>query len=694
MKRKFLASWLLRRSLTWLFAAILLVVAGCTKDDDSPKGGADNDDESPSVEWPTKDVVSKTFGHKAVILAGSESVIPFMAKRLKSMESTLVDDVQFVLMDETNAATFLSDESKYSTLRTLWNANRIVGFYNPGANALTLLEKLSRDARHQNEPTNVTSEMIEQYSKISLYLTRADRNSYIYSRPEVDKTIHITTKHTGEDGVVNESEETHTIKPKLSNYEWGRVAESVIEWLNNNVPKSDLHRAFVDTRASNSGISFDPSVATTWDQSITVDYEKYNHDPGRCDDDWPDKRTVTAKVTVFASGAYNEALNADVYDVQVQHYFPTSDVWEGCEHVGSPAAYTNKFAGFTYVGPTFKFSLSSNNTSFKFDGTNVQVIEPAPVVTSGTVTTTHDPGSTTLGGSLSGGGQVDGGTAGVNGGGHFDIGFAADFTLPKDFTAVSHQEMPFTYESKDGYAKWTWGWYDGTDVYELFDFHWGRNADYIAPPDVVCTNYSGRIGLSFGVSNSRNINTTGGDINVYLNMNAPSYKLYSELATTWDFWEDMSVYSDATETSPYQLQMPTVYRYFEKYKPAPAETTNKDGWIQLLAILRTNVNFDAFCDEAIVVGAEYEKDSNGKLGVDIMADEIWKDCINSLITQYNNTSTGDMGDDEWIICLGKTGGTYIPRALHIKGKTWTMVEDYTTIDFPSGNDNANTDTTK
>ena len=94
--------------------------------------------------------------------------------------------------------------------------------------------------------------------------------------------------------------------------------------------------------------------------------------------------------------------------------------------------------------------------------------------------------------------------------------------------------------------------------------------------------------------------------------NSPFNEMHHTIHNSADFTQDM----------------PTVYRFFEKYTPAPyAIGTNADdaNWTNLETLLMNNVNYKAFKDETLTIGAVTEEK------LDSTAQAVWEETIQSLI---------------------------------------------------------------
>ena len=103
-------------------------------------------------------------------------------------------------------------------------------------------------------------------------------------------------------------------------------------------------------------------------------------------------------------------------------------------------------------------------------------------------------------------------------------------------------------------------------------------------------------------------------------------------------------------------------------------------WANLKTWLEGSINYLALSDNAVSVGSRVEKTSDGRRGVEVQAEMIWEETINSIITQRNGHITVD---GEWVIGLSDSKGNWIKKGLHIKGNTWKMVDDITQYDHLS-----------
>jgi hypothetical protein len=116
------------------------------------------------------------------------------------------------------------------------------------------------------------------------------------------------------------------------------------------------------------------------------------------------------------------------------------------------------------------------------------------------------------------------------------------------------------------------------------------------------------------------------------------------------------------------VALPTVYRHFDKYSPycdAMTVVDNTESWADVENVLKSNVNYKAFCNDNLLVGAITAG------GVENAANEVWRETINSIMTQFQHRNF----KNEYVVALANVHGVPLKLGLHIKDGKMTLLED-------------------
>ena len=635
-KTKTIKKW----SLWTALAMTISLTTACNDDDNIPE-----DDDIPGVveNQPTTDTVKTALSKKICALWSTENarIKEFLQKRMTNISTSLSEDAEIIIMGEAGADQLLKDETSSLLLKELWNQNRPVAFVHPAQNALAVYAMLRGD-----EASVIDPQTLERYSRYSIVVVKADGNSMTFERFPDTFTYRIEGYETDDKDRQTTIDETLTAEFTPNDFHWGQMAESTCEWLKENSSvESKAHPAF-RSRVTAEEINY--CIATHY-KPLTILYDGYYNDP--------ESRTVNAKVIFSYAAGYNMQNESDVYDVKIEETFPAHKSYIENMYTEEKAAYNYKYTGGFYEGPQVELCLSTENNTFSFtDPNNTTLLSPVPVREAGEISTTHYPGNWTLGGGIGLSGGYSGGKGGVNVSGEFSF----SYTLPTTTLTTVASEMPVSYTSDENLPVWTYSL--TCDYSNIYTNKWGLNADFYPNkiPDIAKEELTTSQMVTFVVKNTK---TGLEDKKVTLNAkvdfkchevaNSPFNEMHHTIHNSADFTQDM----------------PTVYRFFEKYTPAPyAIGTNADdaNWTNLETLLMNNVNYKAFKDETLTIGAVTE----AKL--DSTAQAVWEETIQSLIKQYN----GRMGtSSEYTIGLTDSDGNYLPVGLQVKSdSTWTKVD--------------------
>lgn len=627
-----------RTMLCIMVVGLSMLLYSCDDDEPAPgPGDDDNPTEQPQPQ-PVDDVVSVSYNGKVAILQpNSDGVISYLTKRLVSTTTELTEDVDVVVMDDAKAGELINNESEYSTLKKIWDQNKAVVFVSPQRNTLSLLNKLKQ--LNQSATLQAPSDGdVAKLDGIHIFATRADGNSMYHDRidastEDAHSVIVKWTESGGEEVYNGES----SIEHNPTEYAKGRIAENTASWLNEYAPTGQQRNvAFVN---SESQYSVAP-VSVIYHRTITVTHDWF---VPYCNEDAevPASSTITAKVKMDVYGVYSPSADCDIYDVNMYEDFDAATTYVPNTIVYEHGLYNDKYTGGCYYGPEVDLRLNNVEES------SIEVEEVAPLPqTDGQYNNTHYPMQMSIGASVQGNISSEPGLS---------AGFSMGCTLPYTTTSFNHSEMPIAFSNTNKHAKWV---YESDIKFKLYNRVPGFNPNPQDIPDVVKSFCKTDQAVSFVVSNTKSF----GEKSISLLADV-TWKVYGEYADKDEKWCLINKHYLGTKT----ISLPKVNRYFEKYTPYPLSGGAADGseWGNLEDRLMSNVNYRALCDETLKVGAQMES------GLDVTAENIWRDTIKSLVTQYNGTTTSN----EYVIALAKSDGTHIPLGLHIKNGVWELVEN-------------------
>lgn len=640
----------------FLYAVAVMTVTACS-DDDSPSPGADvgaDDVETITLkQQPTADEIKTFFHGKGFYGDVADNLIEnYLKPRIGESTSDISDDdLDFVVLSDAYAAEIVKSQSEFDKVKALWNKKRAIAFIEPSKNSVELLEKLrSQDFDYESE---ITNEMVSDFSNIKLFVTVSGQKNYVldkYTNPTVFQTEKTTI---GE----NQSEEVTTteeqVPVKMDGYHLGLIAEDLCSWLNKNVTVEDGSDPALVKASSSTDYTYGCSE-TDWTQKLSLTYSEVSE----YNDPTFSSRTIAAKTHVKVTGAYCEADNSDIYDVEVLDKFPISEIYYQNYLLDEYGAvnYKDKYTGYCYTGPSV--DLSMKNASGQILNSGVGIYSASPQAVNNDVSTTHYPMTASFGSSIAGSVSSDG--PGLS------VGLSSNFTLPYEATTYAYKEMKFNYGESDGTADWDY-YHDG---YWIYDWTWGFNGSFEYVYEQAKSDSDFSFMLTFKLADSQSY----GEQNLYLNANL-RYDVYSEVCKPKKHTRYRKYWGPINRS----FLMPVVYRYFGKYSPSYYTATisaTDDDWVNLKSLLEDNLTYRALSDDAISVGARTEKTVDGRNGVEAQAERIWIETMNSIIQQRNGHT---YVEGEWVIGLYGQDA-WLKKGLHIKDKTWEIVDDISLYD--------------
>lgn len=640
----------MKKTFTTLFVlGLVAVLSGCVKDY-SGTGGQDGGDGWQQQPLPTTDVVDTRYdGTAALFITGQDEILGKLQSRLPNLVD-LSGNPDFILFDEGAIPQFISDDAELSRLKGLYALGAAVGCVNPAGNWAELYHEIAYDVSHDDDDNGCRYEdMVPIFESCDFYITKADGRVYAHDRVADADTVTqvIVTTDTDQEGNLSGSteNESYICNHVPNDYQWGREAEKVVEWLNENAGTMTQSPYFVATNAVKGGMDemLQANLVYTWSPSVKIKHYAYNYDYA---DSYPD---VKVRFTVRA--AYSEKDGKDLYDVQVVEEFPANESFVADNAMTRKhLAYRWKYTGHTYAGPEVDMWLATNAITAKddypYDATAVDIHGAVPKNEAGSYTVTHVPGSWSVGGSA---------TAGVSGKDFAgSLGFAFNYTMPADLKTTTSSNMPVTYTRTGKVAKWV---YDAKGAY--YSGPWGSNStchrDF---PDISVKNCETDQILLFAVDGARQIGSSPMYLAIRIN-----FKTKWAKGGPWK-GEDKS--GTDSHHCFYSLQLPEVMRYFTKYTPsASGVIADAAEWNSLHTMFKNgNVNYRALCDDVLRIGAP-TKDN-----VVERANTIWDKVVDQLVKEYGKTST----KYEYTVVLKDEDGNRLKSALQIKNGDWKKIE--------------------
>lgn len=660
-----------------LAAMAILAITAVACNNDQPEVIVDPDTEytDGSNTQPTEDEIKVRFDGKAYIYAEEGLLMDFIKKRMGNIATSIDDEqISVIFITEDVAGQIMANEQMYEKINNFWWTNRIIAFIHPEVNSLQLISRLRRPAYEYTAPEQFGEEVLEGFDDVAIWLVKSNGNNLTVPRPDREQIAAYTNTSLNEDGEATDTKNGNLdLTAAPTDFVWGRAADAVAKWLNKNTEATRSTHPAIATRGD--GETYAIETEYNFDNQLTISYEQAIKDaPDQHDQGIPDPVVINVTHTVWVSASYNTTQNSDVYDVKYEYHFPTDEIFINNYTYDKDAAYKWKFSGFCYVGPDIEFSLMNSQNYM----TEIATHGPAPILEAGTFTTTHDPGSITLGQSLMTSTSISGSASGVGASKTWGNTFSVSGTLPRNYSTTAHDVMPLSFHKtrSDNSNIPAARWHYYRSQYELYDYRGGFNADRLEynPADVLKKPYDNKAAVTFELKNSQK----HGASDLFLSADI-SQNLHAEAAGPWE-WK----YLDYTiaDISKKRLLLPIVNRYFEKFTPDYYYTTvanagTSDHWANLKATLMGNVHYQALCDETLVVGSRVETatyDGKACTGTEASASEVWDEAIRTLINQNNGSKEVE---GEWIIGLANADGNYLKFGLRISGKTWERVDDIT-----------------
>lgn len=660
-----------------LAAVAMLAISATACNDNQPEVIADPDTEytDGNNTQPTEDEIKVRFNGKAFIYAEEGTLMNFIKKRMSNIATSIDDEqISVIFITENAAGQIMTDEQMYEKISNLWWTNRIIAFIHPKANSLQLISRLRRPAYEYTAPEQFGDKVLEGFDDVSIWLMKSNGDNLTVPCPDREQIATYTNTSLNEDGEATDAKNgSLNLTAAPSDFVWGRAAESVTKWLNKHAEAMRSTHPAIATRSD--GEEYAIETEYNFDNQLTISYEQAIEDaPDQHDQGIPSPVVINVTHTMWISASYNTTQNSDVYDVKYEYHFPTDEIFISNYTYDKDAAYKWKFSGFCYVGPDIEFSLMNGKNYL----TEIATHGPVPILEAGTFTTTHDPGSISLGGSLMTSSSISGGTSGVGVSKTWGKTFSVSGTLPRDYSTSAHDVMPLSFHKNrsddSNIPAARWHYYRSS--YELYDYHGGRNADRLEynPADVLKNPYDNKAAVTFELKDSQKQAANDLFLSVDISQN-----LHAEAAGPWDWsYLDYTI----TDISNKRLLLPIVNRYFEKFTPdyyytSVANAGTSDHWGNLKATLMGNVHYQALCDETLVVGSRVTTatyDGKECTGTEAAASEVWDEAIKTLINQNNGSKEVE---GEWVIGLADADGNYLNFGLRISGKTWERVNDIT-----------------
>lgn len=600
---------------------------------------------------PTEDEVKTQFnGSVAFLQQNADAAISYLKKRFVNTTSSLTENSDVVVMDEASAANITNNNANYSLLKHLWNSNKIIIFINPNVNAYILqkkLEQLTNDTPIENPTANELS----MFDGVNIYAIRTDGTALFHEKIGCENGIEssVTTddmnNNSTNDALLTATPNNTKFIP--NEYHKGRLAENVATWLNENAQlETQANVAF--SRTDSEYTMVPTSITRHFSYTLTHDWvTKY------CEDaEVPAPTVVDAKTRLDIYGAFYTTTSSDVYDVAIYEEFPANTTYVENAIIHEHLAYKYKYTGGCYYGPTVDLRLKD------IDVSTIEIEQPTPLKSAdGQYNSTHYPMQIGFGTSLQGSASLglEGPSMGLS------MGLSSSCTLPYTTISFNHAEMPFEFSNTDKHATWAY-----STNYKAYTCNAGFNAKFNDIPDIVHSFCHTDQAVTFIVGKSKSF-----EKNTLSLLYDIKWTTYSEYGAPWD-------HIHHTHSKIYKnilVSLPKINRYFEKYTPTLipkfSGPVDGSGWTNLQTILKNNINYRALCDETLQVGAQTEAD------LDATATTIWREAIQSLVTQHNGTQTSDT----YVIALADSSGHHLPLGLVIRNGEWYITENVDSLTF-------------
>ncbi len=585
------------------------------------------------------DVVEQVFGGEVAVLGSASSeVMPYVLKRFPNVVGNVTENTEVVLLDEMATMNALNNAASFASIQLHWAQNKALGFVNPSENALQLLAKLNGA-----EDAAIDADSKESIENYAFYLLRKDGNAMSYCKvmqEELDIAYLDTLSNEVQfDKVVPNQQEATA-------YQQGRVGERAAEWLN--TIDAELQQRGLRA-ASAEDLSYHAYTHKIY-YTINVKHDDFIQHFDYDIDNHCGTSTTEAVVELTVYAGYDKVNKKDVYDVVISEIYDANKTYIQDKVFCKKAAYKYKYTGGNYQG--IRLGLSLNNVS----SGDVSFLQPVPVGTAGSYSSTHTPGSFSVTAGLAAGITPSGPSVTSN--------FSFTYTPPKTTVSLPHSDLPLQFNDNHSWAQWEYG-ISNLDNYPFIyenNLGWGFNADFVGALEFSTKSCRTEQAVTFMVANTEN----RGASPVRLCVDT-RFRTYHEVASPFTWSRGYRSYSNKT-----YVTLPQVNRFFDKYTPdcyASSDMADRQSWNNLEAMLKGNVKYKQFYNADLEVGAVSEA------LLPEVADAIWEEAIVSLVNQYN----GRVTDHEYVIGIANLNGKHLSRGLHIKDGKWEMVDDITTI---------------
>lgn len=584
------------------------------------------------------DVVKNLFyGETAWLGAQSADVAPYLLKRFPNITATITETTQVVVIDESVANDAIHNPSTAAALQQHWQKNNPIAFINPSENTLKLISQLNGIEKQQVNKEETA--LIEQYW---FYMIQRDGNAISYCKPTVEE---VTVEWI--DSLGNEKQINHLVdnEVEVSENAKGKVGERAAEWLNEMKNINRQAALLTGSLAEPTYKAFTQKIYHT----IKVDHDKAIRDLDYKIDNSCGVSTTEACIEVVVSAGYDQVNHRDVYDVVISETFDAKKTYIEDKVFYKSLAYKYKYTGGNYAG--LELGLKLDNVS---QG-DVSFTQAVPVGTAGSYSTTHTPGSFTVGGGISGGISPSGPSATGS--------FSFSYTPPKTTVSMPHSDLPLQYNDNHTWVEWVYGIRPIAKYPRIYEDNlgWGFNQDFVGSLDFSTKACRTEQAVTFMLSNTPNYEKQSIGLNIDV-----KYQTYHEVGSPFTYARSYWGY----KRNAYII-LPQVNRHFDKYSPycnAKQVYDTTESWTEVENLLKSNVNYKSFFNENLLVGAPTAT------GVKDAANDIWRETINSIISQFQHHSF----KNAYVVALSDSKGEPLKIGLYIHGNTWKLVEDIST----------------